>query len=132
RRMIRAFGKEAVIDLQTGPLSLPLQSEDSLTASSAFGYHGAFVGVRKEYVEAFEAYHETAEDLYYPYPMDKRLFPVPKPMEPSYKKGKRHVDIVLIADYEMVTARDIESMKKQIHIHQQKGLTTGIVHMPFY
>src|SRR5699024_486610 len=29
RRMIRVFGKQAVIDLQTGPLSLPLQSEDS-------------------------------------------------------------------------------------------------------
>src|SRR5699024_7475390 len=61
RRMIRVFGKQAVIDLQTGPLSLPLQSEDSLTASSAFGYHGAFVGVRKEYVDSFELYHQTAD-----------------------------------------------------------------------
>src|SRR5690625_2462759 len=50
RRLIRIFGTERIVDLKTGPLSLPRQSVSSLTASSAFGYSGFFMGVRKEYV----------------------------------------------------------------------------------
>lgn len=132
KRIISVFGKGAVVDLQTGPLSLPLQSEHSLTANSAFGYHGAFVGARKEYVESFESYHESATDFYYPFPMEARLFPVPKPMEPIYQSSKRQVDVVLIADFDMVTEQDIHMMKKQIKVHQQKGLMTGLVHMAIY
>src|SRR5699024_12155822 len=53
RRMTLAFGKDAVIDLETGPLSLPRQTETSLTGSSAFGYNGYFTGARREYVASF-------------------------------------------------------------------------------
>src|SRR5699024_11366408 len=56
RRLIQAFGKEAVIDLETGPLSLPEQSSTSLTGSSAFGYAGFFMGARKEDVDSFTDY----------------------------------------------------------------------------
>ncbi|WP_146938871.1 glycosyltransferase family 2 protein, partial [Cerasibacillus quisquiliarum] len=83
RRLLRAFGKNSIVDLETGPLSLPRQSVTSLTASSAFGYNGFFMGARKEYVEAFTAYHESADSLYYPYRQEKRLFPVPEPMWPE-------------------------------------------------
>src|SRR5699024_3345674 len=43
RRLIRFFGKDAVVDLQTGPYSFTRQSSDSLTGKKAFGYYGFFV-----------------------------------------------------------------------------------------
>src|SRR5699024_1123251 len=94
RRLQRVFGKEAIVDLKTGPLSLALQSEQSLTASSAFGYHGAFIGARKEYVESFQRFYHQTDSLYYPYPLKERLFPVPKPMLPTYKKGERFTHVL--------------------------------------
>src|SRR5699024_3730700 len=44
RRLVQEFGKNAIVDLRTGPLSLPEQSRGSLTGSSAFGYAGFFMG----------------------------------------------------------------------------------------
>src|SRR5699024_8782252 len=41
-------------------------------------------------------------DLYFPYPMKKRLFPVPEPMWPrraEKQAGKRHIDVVIAADF---------------------------------
>ena len=66
RRLIKAFGQKSYVDLKSGPLSLPRQSVSSLTGSSAFGYDGFFMGVRKEYVESLEHYHDSADSLYYP------------------------------------------------------------------
>src|SRR5699024_8086555 len=132
RRLQRQFGKEAVIDLDTGPLSLALQSEHSLTANSAFGYHGAFVGARKEYVESFDHYYEESGSLYYPYPLIERKFPVPKPMLPSYQKGERYVDMIIVADLYHLTKEQLIMLEQMLMIHQQKGSTTGLVHMPIY
>jgi len=132
RRLQRVFGKEAIVDLKTGPLSLALQSEQSLTASSAFGYHGAFIGARKEYVESFQRFYHQTDSLYYPYPLKERLFPVPKPMLPTYKKGERFTHVLLIADLYRMTKKQIDMMEKEIDIHKENGWTTGLVHMPMY
>lgn len=83
RRFTKVFGKASIVDLKTGPLSLPRQSVESLTGSSAFGYNGHFKGVRKEYVESFEFYHQRTSSLYYPSSQTNRLFPVPEPMWPK-------------------------------------------------
>lgn len=85
RRLVHVFGKESIVDLETGPLSLPRQSTNSLTASSAFGYDGHFKGARKEYVESFESFHNQADTLGYPQHQRERLFPVPEPMKPNEK-----------------------------------------------
>src|SRR5699024_8426829 len=45
RRLLKAFGQDAFVDLPSGPLSLPRQAVASLTSSSAFGYNGFFMGV---------------------------------------------------------------------------------------
>src|SRR5690625_2358123 len=85
RRFLRVFGKDKFVDLSTGPLSLPRQSVSSLTGSSAFGYNGYFMGVRKEYVESMEYFYETCEreQMKYDFPETKRPFPVPEPMWPN-------------------------------------------------
>ena len=119
RRVIKTFGKDKYVDLDSGPLSLPRQSVSSLTGSSAFGYNGFFMGARKEYVESLEFYHENNE-LYYPYPLTERLFPVPEPMWPQKEEktdGKRVFDVVIAADFRTVTSEDdleVQEIKKQL------------------
>lgn len=102
RRLIKTFGQKSYVDLKSGPLSLPRQSVSSLTGSSAFGYDGFFMGVRKEYVESLEYYHDSADGLYYPYPQVRRPFPVPEPMWPVREgktDGYRDFDVVLTGDF---------------------------------
>ncbi|TXL66676.1 glycosyltransferase [Cerasibacillus terrae] len=125
RRIIQAFGKDSVVDLDSGPLSLPRQSVTSLTASSAFGYNGFFMGARKEYVESFTAYHQTADSLYYPYPQDKRPYPVPEPMWPTREEKQsnaRIFDRVIVADFSHLNAEVITEIKGQSNLHERIGL----------
>ncbi|GAA0468370.1 glycosyltransferase [Alkalibacillus silvisoli] len=131
-RLKLIFGKEAVIDLKSGPLSFQRQSSGSLTGSSAFGYPGFFMGARKEYKEAQTKYHEEQEDdLYYPYPMKLRPFPVPEPMKPereSKQQERRHFDVIIASDFRLLggtNMSNIEEMKAQ----RQLGLTTGLVQL---
>ena len=134
RRLIQVFGKDSVVNLKSGPLSLPRQSVTSLTASSAFGYNGFFMGARKEYVEAFTTYHETADTLYYPYPQDRRSFPVPEPMWPTREdkqSGFRPFDVVIAADFSKLEGSyqhiiDMIQMNKKLH------LRTGLLQMASY
>ncbi len=130
RRLRRVFGPQSIVNLKTGPLSLPRQSVNSLTGSSAFGYNGFFMGARREYVESLEFYHERAEDLYFPYPMEQRLFPAPEPMLPQREHSpKRHrlVDIVIVADFRTILD-DYPSFLQEIAVLKQK-YTIGFVQM---
>lgn len=98
RRMLKVFGEEAYVDLETAPLSLPRQNETSLTASSAFGYNGFFMGARREYVESFTFYYENKDSKDYHYGQGERPFPVPAPMLPM--KQKRSVmDVIVFSDF---------------------------------
>src|SRR5699024_12654199 len=65
RRFIQQFGEAKLAYLKTGPLSFLRQSDVSLTSSSAFGYSGFFMGVRKEYKKSFKIYHAEADTLKY-------------------------------------------------------------------
>lgn len=132
RRLLLAFGKAAVVDLKTGPLSLPRQTEGSLTGVSAFGYNGFFMGVRKEYVESFTHYHQTASSLYYPVKQANRLFPVPEPMHPQGKRVKRHVDITMVADFTTLDDTAVTSLENEIQKNKQLGLKTALVQMYRY
>lgn len=110
RRLIRTFGRSRYVDLKTGPLSLPRQSVTSLTGSSAFGYNGFFMGVRKEYVESLEHYQRNGHSLYYPYPLQVRPFPVPEPMWPQREDkqgGSREFDLVIATDFRLIEEYDI-------------------------
>lgn len=119
RRLIKAFGQKSYVDLKSGPLSLPRQSVSSLTGSSAFGYDGFFMGVRKEYVESLEHHHDRAKSLYYPYPQVIRPFPVPEPMWPEREEktdGCRDFDIILAGDFRQNSTEHIyriNRLKKQ-------------------
>ncbi|WP_042221488.1 glycosyltransferase family 2 protein [Oceanobacillus manasiensis] len=127
RRIIRTFGKQAYVDLPTGPLSLPRQSVTSLTGSSAFGYNGFFMGVRREYVESLEAHHEQAASLYYEYPQDSRPFPVPVPMWPE-RKQDRSFDIVFATDLRI----NNEELQEEVTRLKQQNMKIGLVQLNSY
>lgn len=111
RRLLKVFGEDSFIDLPTGPLSLPRQAVTSLTGSSAFGYDGFFMGVRKEYVESLEHHHACAETLYYEFPQTTRPFPVPEPMWPVREKNESNM-----RDIDIVVASDFRQEKLEIHV----------------
>src|SRR5690625_107638 len=132
RRFVRVFGEDALAHLQTGPFSFPRQSVSSLTSSSAFGYSGFFMGVRKEYVESFTAYHDTATELYYPKEQTTRLFPVPAPMLPAYQKGTEHFDLIMMLDLHDQTEASVQLLEKELKKSQELGWKLGIVHKTRY
>lgn len=133
RRLINVFGKQRIVDLKTGPLSLPRQSVSSLTGSSAFGYNGFFKGVRKEYVESLEYHHKRADSLYYPYPKLTRPFPVPEPMWPNREdkpNGSRHFDVFIAADFR--TMDDGESIVSDIKALKKNNKRVGLIQINCY
>lgn len=131
RRLLKVFGPNSYVDLKTGPLSLPRQSESSLTGSSAFGYDGFFMGVRKEYVEGLEHHHDTADTLYYPHPQPQRPFPVPEPMWPEREEkmdGYRTFDVVLAADFRLNSDRHVERIERL----RAEGMRVGLMQLYRY
>jgi len=132
RRLLRAFGDQAFVDLDTGPLSLPRQAVASLTTSSAFGYNGFFMGARKEFVESFTHYYESAGNLYYPFPMKKRLYPVPEPMWPqreAKEDGFRKFDYVIATDFRGRTNEGFTHIDTVKQVTQEKGLRIGFMQL---
>ena len=131
-RLIAVFGKEAVVDLKTGPLSFPMQSSGSLTASSAFGYNGFLMGARKEYAESYRFYHNQTDTFYMPIQPEIRRYPVPEPMWPEREEkqlGKRHFDIVFISD---LRSKPDQYIVLQIKALQEMGMRTGLIQMGKY
>lgn len=123
RRLLIAFGKNSYVDLKTGPLSLPRQSVTSLTASSAFGYSGFFMGVRKEYVEAFSHYHQTGETIRYPYPQEKRLFHVPEPMWPKREvknTEKRKFNLIIATDFRTIPDDKVAFIREKLQTETER------------
>ncbi|WP_078555859.1 glycosyltransferase [Bacillus alkalicellulosilyticus] len=134
RRIKKVFGKEAVVDLKTGPLSFQRKSDSSLTSNSYFGFPGHNVGARKEYLEALQAYHSRETNLKFPFPQQGRPFPVPEPMWPVREKTenkRRHFDVILASDFRLpggTTTSNMEEIKSQ----KRMGIRTGLIQMYRY
>jgi len=133
RRLEKIFGEKKIVHLKTGPLSFLRQSQGSLTGNRHFGYHGFFMGARKEYRESHDYYHTTTENLFFEFPLKNRPFPVPKPLLPEQKSqtNRRHFDVIMVSDFRLpggTTASNIEEIKAQIKL----GLCTGLVQMSRY
>lgn len=130
RRMKRVFGEEAIFLLKSGPLSFTRYLNSSLTENSAFGFPGYYYGARKEYVEAFNYYHESNTTYRYAFPQEKRPFAIPEAMKPNRKKH-RHFDIIIASDFRLpggTTFSNIEEIKAQ----RKAGLITGLVQLSRY
>jgi hypothetical protein len=134
RRLRKVFGKESVVDLQTGPLSFQRQSSGSLTGNSAFGYHGFLMGARKEYYEAQTYFHSKEQNLRYEFPQMKQPFAVPEPMWPKRESNiinRREFDYIYITDFRKDTGNTEEIVKDIVNLRNQ-GYKIGLVQMSLY
>ncbi len=134
KRLKKAFGDDCVVDLSSGPYSFQRQSSHSLTGNAVFGYHGYFTGARKEYLESYLHHQKNAANLYYPFPMEKRLFPAPEPMLPNREEksnGKRHFDVVIASDFRLLGGTNMSNIE-EIKAQKKLGLRTGLIQMSRY
>ncbi|WP_419893031.1 glycosyltransferase family 2 protein [Oceanobacillus kimchii] len=129
KRLIRVFGEEKIVDLNTGPLGLSLQSEGSLTGGSVYGYSGFMKGARKEYAEAHQYAHAHMNTYYLPYNIEERFFPVPSPMKPNRSKDAKHmVDIAFVADFRILDT----FICNQLEQFKEQGYKVGLIQMGKY
>jgi glycosyltransferase involved in cell wall biosynthesis len=132
KRMKKVLGDASVKVFGKGPLSFARQSEKSLTCNNYFGFHGAFVGARRAYLEANLWWHDLEERLYIDFQQDVRPFPIPTPMSPKYHPKNseiRHLDVVIATEIRL-TGGTVASTIEEIKANRALGLQTGIV--PLY
>lgn len=134
RRLKLVFGDHAVVDLKTGPLSFQRQSSSSLTGNQVFGYHGYFMGARKEYLESYSHYHKTADSIRYMMNQQHRPFPVPEPMWPKREvkpSGGRHFDVIIASEFRLLGGTNMSNVE-EIKAQRRMGLRTGLIQMSRY
>lgn len=134
KRVKLVFGEKNVPAINGAPLSFQRQSADSLTGDSAFGFPGFFMGVRKEYAEAHEYFHDTHPDqLKYDFPMIERPFPIPEPMLPQRepKAASRHFDVVMASEFRLLGGTNMSNIE-EIKAQKKMGLKTGLVQLNRY
>lgn len=134
RRLKKAYGDKAVVDLATGPLSFTRLSDTSLTGDSAFGYQGFKMGARKEYAESHDRFHAEAAHLYIDFPLNKRPFSVPEPMKPwreAHPAERRHFDVIIVSDFRL-PGGNASSNAEEIKAQKRFGLRTGLIQMARY
>ncbi len=134
RRLQKVFGKQAIEHLATGPLSFQRQSDDSLTGSVTFGYHGYKMGARKTYEDNHKQFHRQSKKLFLDFPIKKRPFPIPEPMQPEREveaNQYRHFDVILASDFRMPGGTSM-SNAEEIKANASFDLTTGLLQMSSY
>ncbi|OLO42433.1 glycosyl transferase family A [Alkalihalophilus pseudofirmus] len=134
RRLKKVFGEKAVVDLETGPYSFQRQSSSSLTGNSAFGFHGYFMGARKEYFDSYNYHHKVADTLRYDFPQQPRTFPVPEPMWPNREEkpsGRRHFDVIIASEFRLLGGTNMSNIE-EIKAQKRMGLRTGLIQMSRY
>ncbi|MBU9722712.1 glycosyltransferase [Bacillus alkalicola] len=134
RRLKLYFGDEKVVDLETGPLSFQRQTKGSLTGNSVFGYHGFFMGARKEYLDSYKNFHDNTNNLNYELSPSKRPFPVPEPMLPKRKVKvgeNRHFDVVIASEFRLLGGTNMSNIE-EIKAQKKFGMKTGLIQLNRY
>ena len=133
RRMKKVFGKQAVVDIKSGPLAFQRDSGSSIVADDALGINGFLFGARKEYFDAQSQYHRTHEDLRYEKDPAKRRFPIPAIMRPDKHKlpAKRHFPVIIASDFRMFGG-SVASCLQEIRAAKAAGYRVGLFEMYRY
>lgn len=133
RRLKQLFGTSAVQELNTGPLALVRHNKASLTGSNNFGYPGFFMGARRAYLESYTWWHRISQNLYLDFPLQKRKFPVPAPMDPWSKLNTSsdsiYLDVVIATEFRL-SGGTVSSTIEEIKAQSEMGLQTGL--FPLY
>ncbi|SES20294.1 glycosyltransferase family 2 protein [Salipaludibacillus aurantiacus] len=134
-RVYKIFGEQAVAELQSGPLSYQRQSDNSLTGNEVFGLPNFKMGARREYEMAHDDHHQSAENLYYPFPQTERPFAVPEPMRPVREEnqdGFRPFDIIVAADFRNKNALRKQEIDSLITLSRKEGKRLGFIQLYKY
>ncbi len=134
RRLQKVFGEKTVVDLETGPLSFQRQTKRSLTGNKAFGFHGFFMGARKEYFESYTYFHQHADSLKYDFPQSVRPFAVPEPLKPNrevHPSVQRHFDVIIASEFRLLGGTNM-SNAEEIKAQKRLGLRTGLIQLARY
>ncbi len=129
RRIIRVFGRKAVVQLDTGPLSFQRDSETSVVADDIKGMNGFYYGVRKEYFDAQMHYHASGGSLKYENDAENRPFPVPAMMQPHktvFGEDHHRFDAIFVGDFRVMTDEVTEAVE-QIERMKAEGKRIGLV-----
>lgn len=132
RRIRHYFGKDAIYNLATAPMSFQRQTDDCLTSDKCLGYHGYKMGARKTYEDFHRNFHLQNKKIYIDFPLQKRLFPIPNPLRPKrLTENEYKFDVIIVSDFRLpggTTMSNAEEIKAQYAL----GLRTGIVQMSRY
>jgi len=135
RRVQKVFGKKAVTNFLTGPLTFYRRAEYSLTGNHSFGYPGYYMGARKEYYESQTHYHQKEKNLYFHFPQKDRPFPVPEPMwikrEPVGAKGRRQFDLLIGSDFR-VSDGSLNPVLETLQEYRERGVRIGLIQLYCY
>ncbi|WP_162617910.1 glycosyltransferase [Salinicola halophilus] len=129
-RIKKAFDPEALVHLDTGPLSFQRQSADSLTSAKGSGYNGYKYGARAAYEEFHRAWYDRPVDLYDDPDKAQRHFFIPGSMRPK-KPEARHFDVILASDFRL-SGGTTSSNAEEIKANHALGLKTAIVQISCY
>ncbi len=93
-RILRAFGRQSLLEVLPGlPLAFGRSHAGSLTRTAATRQFSVFGGARKQYHDAFAAWHAraaSAEALYLSNAPDRRPFPAPEALLLHRSAAGRH------------------------------------------
>lgn len=134
KRLKIVFGEKSLVELKTAPLSFQRQSINSLTGHSAFGFPGYFMGARKEYAEAHDAFHKQTSNLFYDFPAKDRPFTIPEPMLPNRERDKlkvRHFDVIIASEFRLSGGTNMSNIE-EIKAQKKMGLRTGLIQLSRY
>lgn len=133
RRFRACWGKDAVAELKTGPLSFQRDSNTSIVADEALGINGFIFGARKEYLDAQEHYRANGGGLRYGKDPVRRPFPIPTIMHPNRAEltKNRHFDVIVASEFRM-QGGSVNSCVQEIRAARAQGLKVGVFEMYRY
>lgn len=102
RRIQCVFGRDAVVELRTGPYSFQRDGDTSIVADEVMGMNGFYFGARREYYYAQRHYHKSGHSLWYNSDKYNRPFPIPDLMSPERKRlsdNKYLLDFIIADDF---------------------------------
>ncbi|WP_409523321.1 glycosyltransferase [Nitrincola sp. MINF-07-Sa-05] len=96
QRIVKAYGAQSVLHaLPDAPLAFGRMSAESLTQTGATHLVTQFMGLRKDYEDAFRRWHDQAASLYCSDTASSRLFPAPQAQVRNSKSQTHPSDLLI-------------------------------------
>ena len=128
-RLRTGFGEDATAKLPQ-MLALARTHAGSITQEAYTNTGAKKLGARRAHQHAYTHWHQRANNLYMPFPLERRLFGVPRRML-STGATESHYDVVLISDFRHLGGSTYSNVQELI-AQSRAGIRTAIVHVDRY